>query len=92
MRNCQTIVKKFDETEWTVLKTYRDALDIIVKASVTLEGREYPTGSSVIPFLYSIYEEIYDLQVGSPGSERKKIFLKSLCGLLKKNNKFGMDL
>ena len=83
--------EEFEETEWNVLKTYRDALDSIVKASVILEGRDYPTGSSVIPFLDSIYEELYCLQFSVPDAERKS-FLKSLCGLLKKNNRFGMDL
>ena len=83
--------EEFDETEWDVLKTYRDALDIIVKASVILEGRDYPTGSSVIPFLDSIHEELDNMKIAEPDDERKS-FLKSLCDLLKKNNRFGLDL
>ena len=83
--------EEFDETEWDVLKTYRNALDIIVKASVILEGRDYPTGSSVIPFLDSIHEELDNMKIAEPDDERKS-FLKSLCDLLKKNNRFGLDL
>ena len=91
--NLPDYLDSFDDNEWNVLKTYRDGLNIIVKASIVLEGRDYPTGSSVIPFLDSIHEEIQEFKNSLPVAEReRKSFLKSLCDILMKNNRFGMDL
>ena len=89
--NLPDYLEHFDENEWNVLMTYRDGLNIIVKASVILEGRDYPTGSSVIPFLDSIHAEIQDFKNNVTDAESKS-FLNSLCELLKKPSRFGMDL
>ena len=55
-------VKTLDYFEWDSLKVYRDSMELVVKASVMLEGRDYPTASSVIPLLDTIVDDLEELQ------------------------------
>ena len=84
-------VKTLEFFEWDSLKVYRDSMELIVKASVMLEGRDYPTASSVIPFLDTIVDDLEELQQKVTDREDKN-YVKELITNIKAENRFGNDL
>ena len=81
---------RLDDDEWHFLEVYKDALKLVVKASEILEGRDYPTASSVIPFLDTIAEELTSLASKVEGEQKK--FVESFLLNMKKEHRFGWDL
>ena len=77
-----------DDDEWRSLEVYKDSLSIIVKASEILEGRDYVTSSSVIPFLDAIHSELVKLAAIKDGEA--KIYLEQLVRSCEK--RFSLDL
>ena len=84
--NCDPL----DEEEWELLVVYKDSLKLIVKSSEILEGRDYITSSSVIPFLDTIYAEIEEMSKNTTGEGKK--YLTQLLSSMKKQDRFGPDL
>ena len=81
---------QLDDDEWHFLEVYKDALKLVVKASEILEGRDYPTASSVIPFLDTIAEELTSLASKVEGEQKKLV--ESFLLNMKKEHRFGWDL
>ena len=84
-------IKPLEFFEWESLKVYRDSMELVVKASVMLEGRDYPTASSVIPFLDTIVDDLEELQQKVEDREDKN-YVKELITNIKADNRFGNDL
>ena len=84
-------IKPLEFFEWESLKVYRDSMELIVKASVMLEGRDYPTASSAIPFLDTIVDDLEALQLRVEDREDKK-YVEELIRNIKADNRFGNDL
>ena len=84
-------VKALEFYEWDSLKVYRDSMELVVKASTMLEGRDYPTASSVIPFLDTIVDDLEELQEKCIDRDDKR-YVKELIQNIKSDNRFGKDL
>ena len=50
---------QFDPDEWKLILIYENSCKTLVKAAKVLEGELYPTASSVIPFLDTVFNELY---------------------------------
>ena len=51
-------VDQFNESDWELLLVYENSMKSIVEAAKVLEGELYPTASSVIPFLDTVFEDL----------------------------------
>ena len=88
--NLPDSVTPFEEEEWELLVIYRDAMSLIVKAATVLEGRDYPTSSSVIPYLDTIHTELVSYCHELNGEGRS--FVQLLIENMVKDRRFGSDL
>ena len=59
-----------EQEDWKLLLVYENSLRLVVEAAKTLEGELYPTGSSVIPFLDTIFEDLKKLSGNLSGIEK----------------------
>ena len=84
-------IKALESYEWDTLKVYRDSMELIVKAATILEGRDYPTASSVIPFLDTIVEDLEELERRVNDRDDKK-YVQEFIANIKGDNRFGKDL
>ena len=75
-----------EDEDWKTISTYVTAVKIISDASDVLEGRDYPTGSSVIPFLDQILAELSQLVESLP--EAKKVYPSALLTSLRGPRRF----
>ena len=78
-----------DEDDWKNLSIYVTAVKVISDASDVLEGRDYPTGSSVIPFLDQIYAHLSHLIQGLPQNQRA--YPAALLASLQSGKRFHQD-
>ena len=51
-------VDQFNDSDWELLLVYENSMKSIVEAAKVLEGELYPTASSVIPFLDTVFEDL----------------------------------
>jgi len=86
-----TYVESLEFYEWDTLGVYRDSMELIVKAATILEGRDYPTASSVIPFLDTIVDDLEELEKKVTDRDDKK-FLQEFIANIKSESRFGKDL
>ena len=84
-------IEALESYEWDTLKVYRDSMELIVKAATILEGRDYPTASSVIPFLDTIVEDLEELERRVNDRDDKK-YVQEFISNIKGDNRFGKDL
>ena len=84
-------VEALEFYEWDTLKVYRDSMELIVKAATILEGRDYPTASSVIPFLDTIVEDLEELERKVTDRDDKK-YVQEFIANIKIDSRFGKDL
>ena len=84
-------IEFLDDKEWEILTVYRDALKLVVKASEVLEGRDYPSSSSVIPFLDAIIDELKNL-LNKDISQEAKRFVNILINNIHSDRRFHKDL
>ena len=84
-------VEALDFYEWDTLKVYRDSMELIVKAATILEGRDYPTASSVIPFLDTIVDDLEELERKVTDRDDKK-YVQEFLANIKSEIRFGKDL
>ena len=78
-----------DEDDWKNLSIYVTAVKVISDASDVLEGRDYPTGSSVIPFLDQIFAHLSHLIQGLPQNQRA--YPAALLASLQSGKRFHQD-
>ena len=74
-------MKAITEDDWENINIYHAAMKTVVEASVIFEGATYCTGSSVIPFLDSIFQQLQKLKNGIRGEH--KLYVRMLLGNLK---------
>ena len=84
-------VEALEFYEWDTLKVYRDSMELIVKAATILEGRDYPTASSAIPFLDTIVDDLEELEKKVSDRDDKK-YVKEFIANIKSESRFGKDL
>ena len=77
-----------DENDWTLILTYENALRTLVEAAKVLEGELYPTASSVIPFLDTVFYELG--QLSSKLTRVAKSFVDTLYSNLRSNRRFPL--
>ena len=75
-----------EDKDWKNLSIYVTAVKIVSDASDVLEGRDYPTGSSVIPFLDQIFAELSQLVESLP--QAKKVYPSALLTSLQGPRRF----
>ena len=78
-----------DEDDWKNLSIYVTAVKVISDASDVLEGRDYPTGSSVIPFIDQIFAHLSQLIQGLPQNQR--VYPSALLTSLQAGKRFHLD-
>lgn len=80
-----------DDDDWKSLKVYVVAVEPFVKASRLLGGENYPTASSVIPFLDEIATNLNTMEAKLPEGDGK-IFIRTLRKNLSDRKRFRDDL
>ena len=75
-----------EEYDWEMIVVYENAMRILVEAGKMFEGELYPTASSVIPFLYTVFEDLDTLKDKVEGAA--KVFVTKLLSNLKSNKRF----
>ena len=78
-----------EEDDWKNLSVYVSAVKVISDASDVLEGRDYPTGSSVIPFLDQIFAHLSQLIQRIPSNQRA--YPAALLTSLQAGKRFHQD-
>lgn len=78
-----------EEDDWKNLSVYVSAVKVISDASDVLEGRDYPTGSSVIPFLDQIFAHLSQLIQRIPSYQRA--YPAALLTSLQAGKRFHQD-
>lgn len=78
-----------EDDDWTNLSVYVTAVKVISDASDVLEGRDYPTGSSVIPFLDQIFAHLSQLIQRIPSNQR--VYPAALLTSLQAGKRFHQD-
>ena len=63
-------VSPLDEDDWKNVLVYKNAMRTIVKASTVFKGAFFPTSSSVIPFLHTIFMELAKMKDKLKGEHR----------------------
>ena len=75
-------VSPLDDDDWKSVLVYENAMRTIVKASRVFEGAFFPTSSSVIPFLHTIFVELAEMKDKLAGVHRE--YVELLLANLKK--------
>ena len=83
-------VCSIEEEDWDNIALYEKAMRSVVKASRIFEGGFFCTGSSVIPFLDSIFVELEALKQNLRGA--KRIFVQLLLSNLRSDKRFPSGL
>ena len=80
---------QFDHDEWKLILIYQNSCKTLVKAAKILEGELYPTASSVIPFLDTVFNEL-SLMKRRLAEDRTggKMFVEKLSDNLKSYRRF----
>ena len=68
-------VSPLDDDDWKSVLVYENAMRTIVKASRVFEGAFFPTSSSVIPFLHTIFVELAEMKDKMAGVHREYVEL-----------------
>jgi len=74
---------KIEEDDWQLLLVYENALKRVVDSAKLLEGELYPTASSVIPFLDTIFEDLKLMKQSLQGAG-KQFVEKLLSNLMRR--------
>ena len=78
-----------EEDDWKNLSIYITTVKVISDASDILEGRDYPTGSSLIPFLDQILAHLSQLIQRLPQNQR--VYPSALLTSLQAGKRFHQD-
>ena len=81
-----TALEAFDDEDWKLILVYENSLRTLVQAGRVLEGELYPTASSVIPFLDTVFEELTTMSAKLDGASKR--FVDQLLANLKSNKRF----
>lgn len=80
-------ISRIENDDWNNLLVYENSLRLVVEASKHLEGELYPTASSVIPFLDTIFDDLKKLSRDLKTVEGRK-FVNNLLQNFKSNRRF----
>ena len=79
-------LEAIDDEDWKLILVYENSLRTLVQAGRVLEGELYPTASSVIPFLDTVYDELTTMSNKLHGASKR--FVDQLLTNLKSNKRF----
>ena len=75
-----------EQYDWHMIEVYENALAFLVEAAKMFEGERYPTASSVIPFLDTVFDDLETLKHKVEGGA--KFFVSTLLTNLKSQRRF----
>ena len=82
-------LEQFQPDDWKLITIYHNSLKTLVKAANILEGELYPTASSVIPYLDSVFNDLSILKRKlSEDRTGGKVFVERLTENLKSDRRF----
>ena len=79
-------IDPIDEDDWKLILAYENSLRTLVQAGKVLEGELFPTASSVIPFLDTVFADLTSLSAKMSGDGKR--FVDLLSTNLKSNRRF----
>ena len=82
-----TKVEMIEDDDWKMLLIYENSMKSVVEAARVLEGELYPTASSVIPFLDTVFEDLKLLSRSLNGEG--KVFVDTLLSNLSRRFQAG---
>ena len=80
------VLDAIDEEDWKLILVYENSLRTLVQAGKVLEGELFPTASSVIPFLDTVFADLSSLSAKMVGAA--KGFVDQLLSNLKSSKRF----
>ena len=75
-----------EQYDWHMIEVYENTLRFLVQAAKMFEGERYPTASSVIPFLDTVFDDLETLKHKVEGGA--KLFVTTLLTNLKSQRRF----